>query len=78
MDLTLRHQVGGSHYTDMPIQPWEIVDLLGLNFYEGCVLKYLLRRKPGVDRVTDLRKAIHCIEHYIHQIEVEEEKSGDR
>ena len=75
MDLTLSYQVGGRHYTNMPIQPWEIIDVLGMDFYEGCALKYILRRKPGVDHAQDLRKAIHCLEHKIY---LEESKDGDR
>ena len=65
-DITLDREVGGSHYLDMPIQPWEIIDLLKLGFYEGCALKYLLRRKGDFNQGTeDLKKAIHCIEHLI-------------
>ena len=65
-------QVGGTHYINMPIQPWQIIDLLGLGFYEGSALKYLLRRKGKRQRrIEDLRKAIHCIEHLI---ELEEKK----
>ena len=64
---TLNKQVGGNHYKLMSIQPWEIIDALNLNFYEGCVLKYLLRKKT--DRVGDLRKAVHCLEHMIENAE---------
>jgi hypothetical protein len=65
-DETLTRQVGGSHYTMMPIQPWEIIDLLDLGFYEGCALKYILRKKSGANRVEELKKAIHCLEHLIY------------
>lgn len=65
----MKRQVGGDHYLKMKIQPWEIIDALGLNFYEGNILKYLVRKKPGVDRVTDLKKLIHCTEHLIALIE---------
>jgi hypothetical protein len=47
----------------MALQPWDIVDALDLGFYEGNVLKYLLRRKGN--RVEDLRKAIHYLERMI-------------
>lgn len=58
---TLKKQIGGNHYKDMKIQPWQIIDAHGLNFYEGNVLKYLLRRKSN--RKEDLQKAIHYLEH---------------
>lgn len=71
MSTILNRQIGGDHYLKMKIQPWEIIDAHGLNFYEGCVLKYLLRRKDN--RVEDLQKAIHCLEHLI---EIEKEKGN--
>lgn len=58
-------QIGGDHYLSMAIQPWQIIDANGLNFYEGNALKYLLRRKEGQNRIEDLQKAIHYIEHLI-------------
>lgn len=56
------YQVGGDHYRQ-PIQPWDIIDIYGLNFYEGNALKYLLRRKDN--RIQDLKKAAHYIEKLI-------------
>ena len=55
-------QVGGDHYRKHAIQPWDIIDEYGLDFYEGCALKYLLRSKDPAKRIEDLQKAIHCIE----------------
>ena len=58
-----KRQVGGDHYKKMLIEPWTIIDTFDLNFYEGNVLKYLLRKKG--DRVEDLQKAIHYLEKEI-------------
>ena len=58
-----RRQVGGNHYKRMVIEPWTIIDTFDLNFYEGNVLKYLLRKKEN--RVEDLEKAIHYLEKEI-------------
>jgi len=55
-------QVGGNHYLNK-IQPWDIIDSWELNFYEGNVLKYLLRRKDN--RVQDLQKLIHYAERLL-------------
>jgi len=55
-------QVGGTHYKKK-IQPWTIIDEYKLNYYEGNILKYLLRDK--VDRVEDLQKLIHYAEKEI-------------
>jgi hypothetical protein len=71
LQTTLDKQVGGNHYRALAIQPWEIIDALSLDFYDGNALKYLLRwRDKG--GVQDLKKAIHYIEH---QIEKQEKKN---
>lgn len=56
-------QVGGTHYKDMPIQPWEVMEAVlpreqFVGFLRGNVIKYSLRagRKPGSD---DAEKARH-------------------
>lgn len=69
--LELRqNQVGGDHYKKHSIQPWDIIDEWDLNFYEGNVLKYLLRRKGN--RLEDLQKIAHYIEKMI-ELEKENE-----
>jgi hypothetical protein len=62
-------QIGGDHYTKLKLQPWQIIDANNLGFYEGCVIKYILRDKGN--KIEDLKKAIHVIEH---MIVLEEEK----
>jgi hypothetical protein len=54
--IAYAHQVGGTHYQNK-IQPWDIIDSWNLSFYEGNIIKYLLRRKNS--RVEDLKKMIH-------------------
>ena len=66
-------QVGGDHYRTHEIQPWDVVDDYDLSFYEGNVLKYLLRRKPGTKRLTDLYKARHYLDKCLER---EEAKNG--
>lgn len=62
------NQVGGDHYSSMTIQPFDIIDEYGLNYYEGNVLKYLLRhrRKNGLE---DLKKAKDYIDVLIDKYE---------
>ncbi len=64
-------QVGGDHYMNGKLQPWDIIDDFDLNFYEGNALKYLLRKKGS--RVEDLLKAIHYLEKEIQNINDKEE-----
>ena len=60
------YQVGGSHYKGRDLQPWDIITMFDLDFFEGSALKYLLRwrQKNGVE---DLRKARHYIEYLIER-----------
>lgn len=68
-------QVGGTHYVKYRFQPWDIIKEYGLNFWEGNVLKYLLRRKGN--RLQDLQKARHYIDYLIWEEEFNEsEPSG--
>lgn len=62
-------QVDGDHYKGKPMQPWDIIEAWNLDFFEGSALAYLLRRKPGVSRATDLRKAIHYLEKCVEREE---------
>lgn len=57
-------QVGGDHYRERPIQPWDYVAANGLGFFEGNIVKYVTRwrERGGVD---DLRKAQHYLEKLI-------------
>ncbi len=63
-----KRQEGGDHYKQAPVQPWDIVAMYALDFFEGNVLKYLLRRK-GDDRITDLKKARHYLDKKIELVE---------
>lgn len=64
-----RHQVDGDHYSRHRIQPWDIIAEYDLDFWEGNALKYLLRRKAGVSRATDLRKARHYLDHCLARLD---------
>lgn len=56
-------QVGGSHYFN-PIQPWDIIRAWELNYWEGNIVKYVLRHK-GKNKVEDLEKARHYLDYLI-------------
>jgi len=59
-------QVGGSHYKDMPIQPWDIMEAVMtheefVGFLKGNLIKYCLRtgKKENSD---DAAKAKHYMQ----------------
>lgn len=57
-------QVGGQHYKQQAIQPWDYIAANSLGYFEGNVVKYVSRwrDKGGVD---DLRKARHYLDKLI-------------
>jgi len=56
----IESQVGGSHYKTMAIQPACFAYANKLDFFQGCVVKYIcrFREKGGLE---DLRKAQHYL-----------------
>ena len=54
-------QVGGSHYKNFHIQPYEFISKNNLSFFQGCVVKYVCRYMKK-DKIKDLEKIIHYCE----------------
>lgn len=58
--------VGGTHYTSMSVQPWNVVDSWSndqrIGFYKGNALKYLMRAGTKGSAVEDIDKAIHYLD----------------
>lgn len=57
-------QVGGTHYKDMPMQPWAVMEHVlthaeFVGFLKGNIIKYSMRSglKPGA--TDDSGKALH-------------------
>ena len=59
-------QVGGSHYK-LAIQPFTFIMANNLNFFQGNVIKYVVRylKKGGIQ---DLEKIIHYCELEIERL----------
>lgn len=60
--------IGGKHYEEMPIEPWMIIEANKLDFWEGNVLKYLLRYKSK-NGIEDLEKAKDYINYLIRRLD---------
>ena len=54
-------QIGGSHYKNFAIQPYEFISKNNLSFFQGCVVKYVCRYLHK-DKIKDLEKIIHYCE----------------
>lgn len=65
-------QVGGAHYKDRNIQPWDFIAANDLDYFQGNVVKYVtrFREKNGLQ---DLQKARHYLDKLI---EIESEKQA--
>ena len=56
-----KKQIGGDHYSSMPIQASEFINKNNIPFAEGNAIKYLCRHKAKGQK-QDLLKAIHYVE----------------
>jgi hypothetical protein len=59
-------QVGGSHYKDMGVQPWDVVDTWTreqqIGYYRGGALKYIMRMGSKDQSATEIAKGKHYLE----------------
>jgi hypothetical protein len=59
-------QVGGTHYKDKAIQPWDVVDAgphaQAIGFYRWSALAYIMRAGDKGPAREDYEKAIHYLE----------------
>ena len=66
-------QVGGSHYRDMQMQPWDVMRAWMTpeqfeGYLRGNALKYLARY-PDKHGLEDLKKAEHYLQKLIQELE---------
>lgn len=71
------YQIGGDHYKNLGIEPWDVVATWTYNeqvgFYRGNVLKYLLRAFSKGKPLQDLNKAAHYLQKLIEVVDKEQE-----
>ena len=70
-------QVAGTHYKDMGVQVWDVVDSWPqserIGYYRGNALKYVMRMGTKDASVQEIKKAIHYLEKLV---EILEDKNG--
>ena len=64
MLMSDKKQVGGSHYSDLSIQPTEYIQKNNLTFIEGNIIKYVTRHRHK-NKKEDLLKALHYLQQLI-------------
>jgi hypothetical protein len=59
-------QVGGDHYKEMGVQPWDVVDTWPrdqrIGYYRGGALKYLMRMGSKDESPIEVAKGQHYIQ----------------
>lgn len=65
-------QIGGQHYKQMTIQPWDAIQDWGLGYFSGNVVKYVARYK-NKGGIEDLKKARHYLDKLIEVVKGDQE-----
>ena len=61
-----------AHYSFSDLQPWDVIDAWGLDYYLGNVLKYICRAgRKSPERLVDLNKALHYLQKEVELAERE-------
>lgn len=66
-------QEGGTHYKEMPIEPWDVIDTWPLEqqigFFRGNVLKYTMRLGSKDEMLKEAKKCRHYAEKLVEILE---------
>ena len=69
----MREQIGGTHYSNLAIEPIDFITAKNLGFCEGDIVKYIARWKAK-NGIEDLKKARWYIDFLIESLENETDK----
>ena len=65
-------QEGGAHYTQMQVQPWQVIDSWPVEqrvgFYRGNALKYIMRMGTKDEQLQEIKKARHYLDKLIETL----------
>jgi len=71
-------QVGGTHYKDMGLEPWDVVDTWPreqqIGVYRHGALKYLMRMGYKDTNVQEIQKAVHYLEKLLEVLKNEQHR----
>jgi hypothetical protein len=69
-------QVGGDHYLEMGVQPWDVVDTWSreqrIGYYRGGALKYVMRMGSKDQSPQEIAKGKHYLEKLLEVLNEEE------
>jgi len=71
-------QIGGDHYKQMAVEPWDVVDSWPIEqrigYFRGCALKYVMRLGSKDAGAQEARKAAHYLEKLAETLEMDASK----
>lgn len=74
-ELASNRQVAGTHYRDMSVQPWDVVDTWPreqkIGYYRGGALKYLMRMGSKDESPVEIAKGQHYMEKLLEVLREE-------
>jgi len=66
-------QVAGTHYKDMGVEPWDVVDTWPfeqrIGAYRHGALKYLMRMGTKDENVQEIKKSVHYLQKLVEVLE---------
>lgn len=69
-------QVGGDHYKEMGVEPWDVVDTWPreqrIGYYRGGALKYLMRMGSKDIDAVEVAKGQHYMEKLLEVLKEDE------
>ncbi|MFZ9326833.1 MAG: DUF3310 domain-containing protein [Polynucleobacter sp.] len=72
-------QIGGDHYKNMGVEPWDVVDTWPIDqqigYYRGGALKYVMRMGTKDEELQEIKKGKHYIDKLIEVLENEHARS---
>jgi len=72
-------QIGGDHYKNMGVEPWDVVDTWPLEqrigAYRAGALKYLMRMGSKDECQQEIAKGIHYLEKLLEVLDIQAEES---
>jgi hypothetical protein len=70
-------EIGGSHYIEMAVQPWDVVDTWPIEqqigFHRGNAIKYLMRLGSKDDPLQEAKKAQHYLTKLVELLETDDD-----
>jgi len=68
-------QTGGTHYKDMGIEPWDVIDTWPseqqIGYHRGNILKYTMRMGSKDERLKEAKKIAHYAQKLVSVLEKE-------